>query len=112
MDADLKIAVDTNCGDSWNGKSVEDALISIKEIIKNTSNSAVHRKMFDEMIQKSSESVREFITRLKACAIDCEYTCPFDENHDLTEITTSSIEFAVVLLISSFNRNCCKKLIQ
>ena len=85
MDADLKRAVDTNCGDSWNGKSVEEALISIKEIIKKTSNSAVHRKMFDGMSQKSSESVREFITRLKACAIDCEYTCPFDENHDLTD---------------------------
>ena len=73
MDADLKRVVDTNFGDSWNEKSVEDALISIKEIIKNTRNSAVHKKMFDGMSQKSSESVREFITRLKACKIDCEY---------------------------------------
>ena len=65
MDADLKKAVDTNYGDGWNEKSVDDALKSIKEIIKNTSNSAVHRKMFDGMSQKSSESVREFITRLR-----------------------------------------------
>ena len=85
MDADLKRAVDTNFGDSWNEKSVDDALKSIKEMIKNTSNSAVHRKMFDGMSQKSSESVRKFITRLKACAIDCEYTCPFDESRDLTD---------------------------
>ena len=35
--------------------------------------------------QKNIETVREYITRLKACALDCEFICPFDEDHDLTE---------------------------
>ena len=85
MDADLKRTIDTNFGENWNAMSVEDALKSIREILKTTSNNAVHRKIFDGMNQSNSESAREFVTRLKACAIDCEYICPFDESHDLTE---------------------------
>ena len=38
MDADLKRAVDTNFGDSWNEKSVKDALKTIKEMIKKNKN--------------------------------------------------------------------------
>ena len=85
MDADLKRAIDTNLGERWNTLSVEDALSAIKSTIKHTSNPAVFRKDFDGMTQNNGESVREFVTRLRSCALDCEYVCPFDESHDLTE---------------------------
>ena len=85
MDTELKRAIDTNLGVRWNSLSVEDALSSIKSTIKHTSNSAVFRKDFGGMNQNNGESVREFITRLKSCALDCEYVCPFDDSHDLTE---------------------------
>ena len=85
MDAQLKRAVDTNFGARWNTLTVEDALTSIKDLIRCTSNIAIFRKEFDSMIQKNGESIREYVTRLKGCALDCEYICPFDDNHDLTE---------------------------
>ena len=31
------------------------------------------------------ERFKEFVTRLKACAADCNFICPFGENHILTE---------------------------
>ena len=85
MDEELKRAIDTNFGEDWNGLKLEEALSSIKELIKCTSNPAIYRKEFDNLCQKNGENVREFVTRLKSCAMDCEFLCPFDENHDLTE---------------------------
>ena len=29
-------------------------------------------------------SVKEFITKLKTCALDSNFTCPFDDSHNLT----------------------------
>ena len=37
------------------------------------------------MSQQAGESIREYITRLKICALDCDFCCPFDTEHDLTE---------------------------
>ena len=37
------------------------------------------------MFQQTGESIREYITRLKICALDCDFCCPFDPKHDLTE---------------------------
>ena len=85
MDEELKRAVDTNFGEEWNSFSLDQALSSIKDLMKSTSNAAIYRKEFDSLSQKNGESVREYITRLKACALDCEFICPFDDNHDLTE---------------------------
>ena len=28
---------------------------------------------------------KEFLTRLNACAADCNFICPFDDSHELTE---------------------------
>ena len=50
-----------------------------------TSNPAVYRKEFDGMQQKIDEPIREFVTCLKTCSIDCNFVCPYKENHDLTD---------------------------
>ena len=76
MDEELKRAIDTNFGEDWNGLKLEEALSSIKELIKCTSNPAIYRKEFDNLCQKNGENVREFVTRLKSCAMDCEFLCP------------------------------------
>ena len=85
MDVDLKRAIDTNYGDKWNTFSVEHAVRVIGELINHISNSAVYRKEFDHMNQLNDEPIREYVTRLKACAIDCNFVCPHNERHDLTD---------------------------
>ena len=85
MDAELKRAVDANYGELWDRYTVEEALTSIGDIVNETSNPAVYRKEFDGMQQKIDEPIREFITRLKTCSIDCNFVCPYNENHDLTD---------------------------
>ena len=37
------------------------------------------------MMQRDGETVQEFVTRLKTCASDCSFICPFDDSHDLTD---------------------------
>ena len=85
MDSDLKRAVDTNFRDRWDTLTVMEAIDAIGEIVNQISNPAVYRKEFDHLNQLDDESVKEFITRLKACAIDCNFVCPHDANHDLTD---------------------------
>lgn len=85
MDTEMKRAIDTNFGEEWNTFTLDKALASVKELLKCNSNTAIFRKEFDSIFQKNGESIREFITRLKACALDCEFCCPFDQTHDLTE---------------------------
>ena len=85
MDVDLKRAIDTNYGETWNSFSVEHAVRIIGELINHISNSAVYRKEFDHMNQLNDEPIREYVTRLKACAIDCNFICPHNERHDLTD---------------------------
>ena len=69
MDAELKRSVDVNYPD-WHTKSVGEA---------------VYRKEFDNMGQTKDEPIREFATRLRSCALDCSFICPYDDNHDLTD---------------------------
>ena len=85
MDTDLKRAVDTNFKSQWGSFTVDEALDSISELILQLSNPAVYRRDFDELKQKADENVREFITRLKACSLDCNFVCPYNETHDLTD---------------------------
>ena len=84
MDSDLKRAIDTNYPD-WDSKTVEDAVNVVGKIVNQISNPAVYRKEFDSMVQGADETIREFVTRLRGCAIDCSFTCPYDDNHDLTD---------------------------
>ena len=37
------------------------------------------------MTQGEGETIHEFVTRLKTCASDCSFVCPFEETHDLTD---------------------------
>ena len=84
MDAELKRAIDTNYMD-WNSRTVEEAVEIVGKIVNQISNPAVYRKEFDSMLQNENETIREFVTRLRGCAIDCSFTCPFDDTHDLTD---------------------------
>ena len=85
MDIDLKRSIDTNFGNQWDAFNVDDALNTIKTVVLLTSNVAVYRKEFDNMVQRDGETVQEFVTRLKTCASDCSFICPFDDSHDLTD---------------------------
>ena len=78
MDTDLKQAIDTNHAD-WNSLTVEDALKIVGDIVNQISNTAVYRKAFHDMNQISNEKIREFTTRLRSCAKDCSFVCPFDD---------------------------------
>ena len=55
------------------------------EIIHQISNPVVYRKEFDKMHQKENEPICEFFTHLKSCATDCDFQCPYDESHNLTD---------------------------
>ena len=85
MDNELKRALDTNFITSWDTFTVNQAIEAIGQIMNRISNPVVFRKEFDSIAQREHESIVEFITRLKNCAFDCNFVCPFDENHDLTE---------------------------
>ena len=84
MDTDLKRAVDTNYPE-WNTYTVEEAVATIGNIVNQVSNIAVYRKEFNEMKQGENERVREFVTRLKSCAGDFSFVCPYDNTHDLVD---------------------------
>ena len=83
-DEDLKRAIDTNYP-SWNSLSLDEAVRNIGDIVSHISNTSVYKKQFDEMCQKENEPIREYITSLRSCAIDCNFVCPYDETHDLCD---------------------------
>ena len=83
-DSDLKRAIDTNYTD-WSTFTVEEAVKTVGEIVNQISNCAVYRKAFHHMSQGEDETIREFATRLRSCAADCAFVCPFDATHDLTD---------------------------
>ena len=85
MDGELKRAIDTNYGNDWDSLLLNEALKAVGEIIHQISNPVVYRKEFDKMHQKENEPIREFVTRLKSCATDCDFQCPYDESHNLTD---------------------------
>ena len=85
MDNDLKRAIDTNYSTSWDSFALDEAIKTVGKIVNHISNPVVYRKEFDNLYQSQDEPIREFITRLRPCAIDCNFTCPYDENHDLTD---------------------------
>ena len=84
MDSTLKQVIDTNYPD-WNRLTVPDAVAAIGSIVKKTSNPVVFQQEFHNLKQHEHENIKEFITRLKVLAVDCEFICPHDETHDLTE---------------------------
>ena len=76
MDETLKQAIDANYASTWDAMSVSEALGAVGTILKRTTNPVVYRRQFDGMVQSKTETVKEFITRLKICAADCDFVCP------------------------------------
>ena len=106
MDNELKRALDTNLITSWDTFTVNQAVEAIGQIMNRIGSPVVYRKEFDGIEQHVHESIVEFITRLKTCALDCNFVCPFDENHDLTEYhLINRIRSGV---INNCNKNCYK----
>ena len=85
MDEALKQAVDANYSDTWETFTVTQALKAIETLVKRTTNPVVFRKQFDGIVQTNTESMNEFFTHLKICAADCDFICPFEPTHNLTE---------------------------
>ena len=84
MGSDLKQSIDTNYI-LWRNNTVEEAIQIVGEIVNQISNCAVYRKAFHNMTQAGNEPIQEFATRLRSCAADCLFLCPYDDNHDLTD---------------------------
>ena len=63
---------------------MKQAIAAIGKLINQISNPVVYRKDFDNLYQGAHETIQEFVTKLRACAIDCNFVCPFDTHHDLT----------------------------
>ena len=84
MDADLKRIIDTNYP-NWEGFAVDDAINTVEQIVRETCNPVVYRKQFSELSQLKDEKIHDFHTKLRACAVDCAFQCPYDPDHDLTE---------------------------
>ncbi len=57
----------------------------IEKIVTKRSNPTVHRLGFSNLAQSSGEAVKDFVTRLKSHARDCEFACP-KCHHDLISI--------------------------
>ena len=72
MDSNLKRSIDTNFHDQWSAFNVNNAVKPVGSIV----NHVVYRNEFDNIQQHENESVKEFITRLKTCALD--------DTHNLT----------------------------
>ena len=85
MDADLKRSVDVNFKEEWDSYTVEEAMKAVGKLLKSKNTPVVYRREFDGMMQNEGEDFKTFITKLKACAADCNFVCPHDENHCLME---------------------------
>ena len=87
MDQPLKRAVDVNHGSSWGNMSLDNALIAISNNNnkqQQTCNEVVYQREFHSKVQSESETIAEFLVRLRDCAV-CGFVCPFNDSHDLTD---------------------------
>ena len=62
-----------------------DLLHQIESIVTQKSNPMIHRIAFRKLTQGPTESVQDYVVRLKSNAVDCEYTCDRCK-HDLTTV--------------------------
>ena len=58
-------------------------LDTLERIVTKRANPTVHRMAFYSIKQASNESINDYLVRLNAIAVDCEYTCP-NCKHDLS----------------------------
>ena len=55
----------------------------LERIVTKRANPTVHRMAFYNIKQANNESINDYLVRLNAIAVDCEYTCPSCK-HDLS----------------------------
>ena len=48
----------------------------IEQLVTKRVNPAVHRMNFQKVMQQETESIQEFVVRLRSAAVDCEFECP------------------------------------
>ena len=86
-----------NCAD----KAVQNAIINtppnffttdpdklldmVKVLVTQRSNPIIHHLAFASMSQDEDEPIQNYLVRLRAIAVDCNFTCPSSE-HDLSNI--------------------------
>ena len=104
MDSDLKRIIDTNHPE-WDTLSVEQAVGVVGHIVTEVSNPVVYRKWFDQILQKRDETIQEFVTNLRMCAMDCAFVCPFDQSHELTDYHIVNRNKVIFLEIKYFSEN-------
>ena len=62
--------------------SETDLLQQLEIIVTKKCNPAIHRLTFSSLHQSETESIQDFVVRLKSISPDCEFTCP-QCHHDL-----------------------------
>lgn len=60
-----------------------DIMDTLERIVTKRANPTVHRMAFYSIKQADNESINDYLVRLNAIAVDCEYTCP-NCKHDLS----------------------------
>ena len=78
-----------------------EALKAIETIVTKRSNPAVQRMTFSNLIQHDQETIQQFLTRLRATAVDCEFSCP----HCMVDISDRNIK-------DQFIRGLCNTVLQ
>ena len=77
----------TNSHPDFLDKTEEEALKTIKRIVTQKVNPAVHQKTFTSLMQGDQETIQQFVVRLRSSAVECSYQCPNpDCQYDLSEI--------------------------
>ena len=54
----------------------DEMLATIESVVTKRVNPAVHRMNFGALIQHESESIQDFLVRIRTLAIDCAFSCP------------------------------------
>ena len=54
----------------------DQVLETIESVVTKRANPVVHRMNFGDLTQHESESIQDFLVRLRTFAIHCEFTCP------------------------------------
>ena len=64
----------------------EDAILAaIENVVTKSAHPAIHRMNFGNLKQHDTESIKDFLVRLRSLVVDCEFSCPSCE-FDLAEI--------------------------
>ena len=66
----------TNAHQDFLNTTEVQALAVIKGIVTRRVNPAVHRKTFTSLTQGDTESIQQFVVKLRSAAVECSYQCP------------------------------------